>query len=575
MPLTEKEREVTLAVLHRFLNLHEPSPHKLLVRQCKDPKIIEHLMRVGVLGSFSGEPVAYLPRAIAFHHSGDADTLRRAKAAATITIKILKNLFEVELEKDNFTPDDVVTHARKICDIPPSIEEIKLGLFLIAEFPNVLRVCGFNSAHTEMVSLQFNDNIVALSDVDGMWDRHVAYQSRFVEGEPDSLEMEEDTEIAESPSLPLTHGGLLIFISHSSKDAELAQALIDLLRTSLGLRADQIRCSSVDGYRLPVGVNTEDQLRNEVNATKAVIGLVTPSSLQSSYVMFELGARWGAKSFMAPLLVGVQPSDLRGPLSLLNALSANNEAQLHQLLGNISERLRLPLENPSSYLRHISIVKGLADTTLDVKSPKGSDKDREGQVTEGKSSLIREVPVARPRSNIVFIEATSTTAHSGEREGTLYESPQRLGDFSVAVVRFRNNAIVGVGVEEPSVTCHILYTDRKGKEITDVSRAVWLDHYGESVDFETGKRKSVIVFLLSNQGTLKKLWNESYFTSTSWMAGGKPSFRIRDEGVRSDVASIEVSLLSGASCVLRAIFTVEREKDKLPELKLKSVSGER
>ena len=60
------------------------------------------------------------------------------------------------------------------------------------------------------------------------------------------------------------------------------------------------------------------------------------------------------------------------------------------------------------------------------------------------------------------------------------------------------------------------------------------------------------------------------------MAGGKPSFRIKDEGIGSDVASIEVSLLSGASCVLRAIFTVEREeKNKPPELKLKSVSGER
>jgi hypothetical protein len=67
----------------------------------------------------------------------------------------------------------VQEHAHKIYDSPPSTDEIKLGLFLVAEFANVLKSCGFNSTHTEMVSLQLNDNIVALTDIDGMWDRHV------------------------------------------------------------------------------------------------------------------------------------------------------------------------------------------------------------------------------------------------------------------------------------------------------------------------------------------------------------------------------------------------------------------
>jgi len=55
------------------------------------------------------------------------------------------------------------------------------------------------------------------------------------------------------PVAPPSHEGLLVFISHSRKDVDLATALIDLLRDGLGLRTNQIRCSSVDGYRLPVG----------------------------------------------------------------------------------------------------------------------------------------------------------------------------------------------------------------------------------------------------------------------------------------------------------------------------------
>jgi hypothetical protein len=109
------------------------------------------------------------------------------------------------------------------------------------------------------------------------------------------------------------HNKLLVFISHSSQDQTLAEALIELLKSATGLVANQIRCSSVDGYRLPAGVNTEDRLREEVNATKVVVGLITPHSLLSHFVMFELGARWGGRLYLAPILAGVQPGELKAP----------------------------------------------------------------------------------------------------------------------------------------------------------------------------------------------------------------------------------------------------------------------
>jgi hypothetical protein len=183
--------------------------------------------------------------------------------------------------------------------------------------------------------------------------------------------LKRDKALQESePQQPASHRGLAVFISHSSRDADLALALIDLLKAGLALTADQIRCSSVDGYRLPVGVNTEGKLREEVNAAKVVIGLITPNSLASYYVMFELGARWGANLFLAPLLAGVKGSELSGPLSLLNALSGNSDAQLHQLLGDIAKHLGLPLQPAPSYIRNVTAVKALADTIANPTTPK-------------------------------------------------------------------------------------------------------------------------------------------------------------------------------------------------------------
>jgi len=165
---------------------------------------------------------------------------------------------------------------------------------------------------------------------------------------------------------PQAKSSVLVVISHSSGDASLASELTELLRAGLALLPEQIRCSSVDGYRLPAGVNTDAQLRVEVNSARVLIGLITPHSLSSTYVLFELGARWGAELPMIPLLAGVKPDEMSGPLSSLNALSGSNPAQLHQLLSDMSKLLNVPVQTPASYQRYLESVKQRADAVRPV-----------------------------------------------------------------------------------------------------------------------------------------------------------------------------------------------------------------
>jgi len=181
---------------------------------------------------------------------------------------------------------------------------------------------------------------------------------------------------------------------------------------------------------------------------------------------------------------------------------------------------------------------------------------------------------AKLRHNIKFVETGTASVHSGTNgDNTIYRSPQNLGDFLVSVACFRNEAVVGLNVHQPRLKAHIIYRDKEGNEVADVPRAVWLDHYGESVLFETGNKKCLVVFLLSNQDTLVKLWNETYTTAQSWMAGG-PQFRIRKDSIIAEVASVEISLLSDEACALRAVFSAEkREIEHLPRLGLTSFSA--
>jgi hypothetical protein len=193
-------------------------------------------------------------------------------------------------------------------------------------------------------------------------------------------------------------------------------------------------------------------------------------------------------------------------------------------------------------------------------------------------TIERNVPTPsqppKPQPNIRFVETKSVKSHIAMPGGNiLYESPQGLGDFYVSVVCFRNEAIPGQSVQEPRIKTHIIYKDHSGNEITDAPRGVWLGLYGESTVFESGQKKCIIVFLLSNQDTLKKLGNETYTTRNSWMAGG-PQFRISDEGILQEVGSVEISLLAHNSCLLRATFDVKpRDSGKLPMLTMSSVSA--
>ena len=213
-----------------------------------------------------------------------------------------------------------------------------------------------NAIWTEVASLQISERIVTIGNLGEAWKDHVHRNVRWIEEQQKPATALPMLDVQEQ----LQTSSLLILISHSSKDESLASVLIELLRASLGLLPHQIRCSSVDGYRLPAGVTTDVQLKSEVSEAKVVIGLMTPNSLLSPYVLFELGARWGSGAPMVPILAGVHADELRGPLAGLNALSCGKEAQLHQLVEDLSKRLNVPLRSPAGYFQYVYRVMKLA-----------------------------------------------------------------------------------------------------------------------------------------------------------------------------------------------------------------------
>src|SRR5690606_30588259 len=143
-------------------------------------------------------------------------------------------------------------------------------------------------------------------------------------------------------------------ISHSSADRDTAEALVELLRSALGLPAKEIRCTSVEGYKLSAGADSNEQLRTEVFGCETFVALLSPSSMKSVYVTFELGARWGTKRHLAPIMIGgTVAGDLRAPLSGIHAITGSSESDMHQLISDLSNILSQTNEGPSVYGKHL------------------------------------------------------------------------------------------------------------------------------------------------------------------------------------------------------------------------------
>jgi hypothetical protein len=151
-----------------------------------------------------------------------------------------------------------------------------------------------------------------------------------------------------------------VFISHSSQDEKLAEALGNFLREALSLKPERIRCTSVPLFGLRGGARTESQLRTEIIEAKCFLALITPASVRAPWVLIEIGARWATNKQLTPLLAkGALANSLKGPMTSLNALRCN-ETEMHKLVHEMAKIFGDDAPLPTVYRRTLIPLLNLA-----------------------------------------------------------------------------------------------------------------------------------------------------------------------------------------------------------------------
>lgn len=133
---------------------------------------------------------------------------------------------------------------------------------------------------------------------------------------------------------------VLVFISHSSKDTELASLIVEAIKARLDIQDQGIRCSSLPGYKLGGGMNVASTLQEEIRGALAVVGILTPNSLSSPWPLFELGAAWGLVQRFVPVVAGLDADEVKGPLGAAHVWRLENVEDVKEALREISSHLR-------------------------------------------------------------------------------------------------------------------------------------------------------------------------------------------------------------------------------------------
>jgi hypothetical protein len=125
-----------------------------------------------------------------------------------------------------------------------------------------------------------------------------------------------------------------LFISHSTTDSEFANAVKQEIDKAFANGVDVFSTSSPG--TIPVGADWLKDIETKLNTTEAIIIIVTPVSIESPWVWFELGATWlkGREGHckIYPLCAPeIELGNLPSPLDRLQALSMGKATDLKLL----------------------------------------------------------------------------------------------------------------------------------------------------------------------------------------------------------------------------------------------------
>lgn len=174
MSLSETDIEIVKVVVREFLETKKSTARRPLIIKAKSPEVLDRLVRWSILSSVDHQ--TYLPRALAFHFCGNAETLLVAKQSVEIVASVLMALFPDSTEDKWFSFEELDAQARKMFGaIDP--QTIALGLYLAPDF-NLL--AGSRGEQGKKEAVRIGEPVVQIENPAFLWDDFIDRQIEWI-----------------------------------------------------------------------------------------------------------------------------------------------------------------------------------------------------------------------------------------------------------------------------------------------------------------------------------------------------------------------------------------------------------
>ncbi len=133
-----------------------------------------------------------------------------------------------------------------------------------------------------------------------------------------------------------------IFLSHAVKDKPLAEALVDLFETGIGIPSDDVFCSSLEGMGIPAGENFIHYIKGEIQEPDIVILLLTVNYYASKFCLCELGASWAMSHDICPIIVPpLKYENIKEVLTSIQLINVTDESKLSEMREKLVDALKI------------------------------------------------------------------------------------------------------------------------------------------------------------------------------------------------------------------------------------------
>ncbi len=125
-----------------------------------------------------------------------------------------------------------------------------------------------------------------------------------------------------------------IFVSHAATDKDIADKVVDLLNTAMGIDVqNDVFCTSLEGLKIPAGMDFKQFIKEQIQEPQIVLLLISQNYLASQFCLAEVGASWAMSHRIIPFLIPpAKFDDMKAVLSGIHALKIEDPADWNEAL---------------------------------------------------------------------------------------------------------------------------------------------------------------------------------------------------------------------------------------------------